>query len=519
MDDPTSVRYPLLGAHPFCLDRVRVALVARCWGVLGVLLRPPFQRSTENGRRRVNYFAKHLIVDSDGCFAPAIEWLSDHKDPKLVCHPLVSYTIDLVWTRAAARAFLHRKSWLMLMMTVYTISQAILNSGLHDPASPSLAKRTAVFLFRCFIYCISLPSLVGVQVKQCMQDIRKNDFVRLQIGRVPSCLVEANAIVCMSLCVCLIVALTCEPILHCFGAVGPDGNKLLFVDRCEVGDQLLELYGTFSMCGLLCYYALILDLCVFSNTVSAFMLVFGRVLSELWLCVTFLAFMLLAFATSTVALKPQDSDFDTIPASCLMLLRMFLGMASCEFFEHLHTFPVLFSAVVVFVFLTTVCMVNVLIAQLACAYRQIFGDMVGLARLKRGSVCVLSMSSVSQARWECFVRSLRLDTPCEFGEGDVGLPGAIQVTEPASANVTTVEAIRRFGGSTSPAALWPEVDGATGGTAEKLDRMEHAIRKAMKVLGGGRARAGSGQGSSGFGSGAVGSSGSRSSDQSAREED
>jgi len=480
-------------------------------------------RVTVRGWRRVNYFAKHLIVDPDGSFASAIEVISDHQDPKLACHPLVSYIVDLVWGRVAARAFLHRKSWLMWTMTVYTISQAVLNSGLHTEVSPYLAKRATVFAFRGFIYLCSAPSLVAVQLKQCLQDYRKRDVVKVKCVNVPACMFEANSVICVLLCLCLLVSLAFEPILHCFGQAAPDGREMLFIERCEAGDRFLEVYSVFSMCGLLCYFAFIVDLCVYSNRASAFVLSFCRVLPELWLFLLGLAFILLAFSTSTVALKQADDDFKTIERSMQVLLRAFLRMMSCEFYMHLQTFPFLATAITAFVFMTTICMVNVLIAQLAASYRRTYADMIGWARLKRGSVCVASMNSVRRVRWERFVESLQLDAPCEFGEGDVGLPGAIQIREPANLNVTTSDTIRRFGGSTSPFEVWPEDEVAEGDeTQSKLDRMEHIVKKALKRIEAASSvkRTAAAGSSSGYTSGGLGgaSSGSRSTEHSGHDD-
>merc|ERR1740138_1767218 len=56
-------------------------------------------RLTENGQRRVNYYVKHLIVNSDGGFSKAMEWITDAKDPKIVCHPVVVLVTDIVWSR------------------------------------------------------------------------------------------------------------------------------------------------------------------------------------------------------------------------------------------------------------------------------------------------------------------------------------------------------------------------------------------------------------------------------------
>merc|ERR1711879_136855 len=115
-----------------------------------------------------------------------------------------------------------------------------------------------------------------------------------------------------------------------------------------------------------------------------------------------------------------------------------------------------------------------------------------------------AMISVSSKRWEKFIASLHLEDPCEFGEGDIGLAGGIQLTEAASMNITTVDMIRRFGGSTSPAAQWPEEDQAGDDEEDRFERMERLIEKAMKRMSSGSAKkkgaGGAGASSTGQGS-------------------
>merc|ERR1712187_272831 len=130
---------------------------------------------------------------------------------------------------------------------------------------------------------------------------------------------------------------------------------------------------------------------------------------------------------------------------------------------------------------------NMLIAQLACSYGSTYQDMVGFARLRRIKLIVETMPSVSAKNWAGFLNGLKLDQRLEFNEGDVGLAGGIQVSEVASAHPTTVDMIKRFGGSTSPAMQWPEEDGAGDDDTDKFDRLEEravnaAITNAKQVI-------------------------------------
>merc|ERR1719356_876550 len=112
------------------------------------------------------------------------------------------------------------------------------------------------------------------------------------------------------------------------------------------------------------------------------------------------------------------------------------------------------------------------------------------------------MPSVSPKSWASFLNGPRLDQRLEFNEGDVGLAGGIQVSETASAHPTTVDMIKRFGGSTSPSIQWPEEDGAGDDDTDKFDRLESLIKKTMeritKEAGSGGRKGKSGNSSSGM---------------------
>merc|ERR550537_1292328 len=181
-------------------------------------------------------------------------------------------------------------------------------------------------------------------------------------------------------------------------------------------------------------------------------------------------------------------------------------------YEVLEEEPTLLLMVIIFCILTIVFFLNMLIAQLSCAYSSVYEDMVGYARLERAETIVEIMPSVPKKRWIAFVESLRLSKRLEFNQGDIGVAGGIQMREAANINPTTVDMIRRFGGSTSPEIQWPE-DDIDGEGDDKFERMEKLIQRTLqrvtKNVGGKR------RGAAGTGTGTGTGSGTGSNEKSA----
>ena len=119
-----------------------------------------------------------------------------------------------------------------------------------------------------------------------------------------------------------------------------------------------------------------------------------------------------------------------------------------------------------------------------------------------------SLPSVPKKRWNYFVESLRLGKRVEFNAGDIGVAGGIQTKEAANINPTTIDMIRRFGGSTSPEIQWPE-DDENGDGDDKFEKIEKLIQRTLqrvtKSMGHGR----KGNGGSGTGTGTGTGTGSK----------
>merc|ERR1719215_1084846 len=308
-------------------------------------------------------------------------------------------------------------------------------------------------------------------------DYRTKDLVDFMGFKIPKYLTNWQDSTGLLLAACLVLMLGMEPILYCVTSLESVGREL--TETCTESEPLRFSYSVMSSITMLLYFSLLIDLSVFSTRISAFALMCLRVISEVGLYLGAVAFLVVTFASAISSLDQDVDEFAGIPIASMSLLKIAFSMVDETRFDAFEGNWALFSAVVVYIVGTTVFLMNLLIAQLVCAYQATFQDMLGYARLNRGQIVAEVMPTVPKRRWQNFVDSLRLDISVEFGEGDLGVPGGLQIFEPASANLTTVDMIKRYGGSTSPAAQWPE---ETHGEDEedKFDRIEKFIERAMK---------------------------------------
>jgi uncharacterized membrane protein YgcG len=430
--------------------------------------------------RRVNFYIRHLLVDAEGEFSEATEWLKDNNCPKIICHPVVVQTTDTLWSLLAFRGYLYGKSWFLFTLIIFVFSQAVLK---RMDVEDTLAGRGAVFGCRVFIYLLSMGHWIYYHTKSFYLDVISRQLV--WFGQVPMPMYLRNWQDSSSLLLTLFLFLMfcIEPIMSCMDSYGTEGDFRgagLFSQHCPAASNVQFTYSVFSMCAMTLYYMLALDLSVFNTTVSAFVLLCGRVLSELGLFACGLVFLIMTFSAAVSALDHNVPDFAGIPASALSMLRICLRMYGDDGFEALHEDPAALILICVYTTCAVIFLVNMLIAQLNCAYKGTYEDMVGFARLNRAKILVEVVPNVSSLAWEKFLHRLRLDDNLEFGEGDLGVTGGIQVLEPASANVTTVDSIRRFGGSTSPLAQWP-VEAEEEGE-DRFEKLEKMIEKAVKRM-------------------------------------
>ena len=168
-----------------------------------------------------------------------------------------------------------------------------------------------------------------------------------------------------------------------------------------------DIYAVFSGVAMLLYWLLLINFSIFSMQISAFVLVCGRVLSEVFLFLLAAIFLLTSFATAIAAMNHSLKDFSRIDKGMETLLEMTLSMYPNESLKAVLEQSVWVEiCIVMFTVLISVVFLNLLVAQLNQAYNLVHEDMQGYARLTRGSIIVSTVEAVSRKRWTAFLQPL-----------------------------------------------------------------------------------------------------------------
>jgi len=272
-----------------------------------------------------------------------MDWVVKAKDPKLMVHPVLILMADLVWSRVALRSFIQRKSWFIFTLLVFVTSQSIIK-GLAQDDQDNESLRFATFALRIFIYLFSMGQMIFSHMGRVIGAYRKGDVERLGKCAIPKYLTNwQDAFNFVLMCV-LVLIMSTEPILHCLSNEDVD----MFATICPEIANISETYYALNMVAMILYYTLLLDLAVFNNRVSAYVLVCGRMLVEIALFLLAMASVLLMLSSALSCLKQSDKAFKTIPAGFQSLWEMMLGMFSTDHYKSLHDEPVVLCGVYFF---------------------------------------------------------------------------------------------------------------------------------------------------------------------------
>lgn len=467
-------------------------------------------RTVEDGKRRVNYYIKYILVGEDERLNDAMQWVVDLGDPKLVRHPVLEFLSDLVWNGPVFFSFLMCKAWLVLTLMAFITAQSILSmwGKNQDGFSTGNRAREAQFALRLFIYLFCMGQLMAYHIRAMHRAYVNQETFKFYCLRIPLYLEPLQEWVSLLQAICLTCMLCLCPKLYCMVHWSDPETAYLgsgvLSDWCPEAERIRIAYGILSVFTMMLFFVRLTDFMVMNNTLSAYFIMALACLREVLLFLIALVFIIFSFAASTLALFESNIDFKDIPKAALSFLQMSFALFNPTEYTHVHGTVLIFILLILFQVSIFVFLINLLVAQLCSAHSSMYADILGYARIQRIMTIYATMPYVSMPAWTKWIHSLMLDQKLEFGVGDVGLSGGIQILEAANLNPTIVESIRRVGGSTHATAQWPEEPEEEEG--QGLARVEKMVTRLMQSMDSTRRRKGKGGGSSTMGTSGVGES-------------
>merc|ERR1719446_1855795 len=175
-----------------------------------------------------------------------------------------------------------------------------------------------------------------LQTKYTIADCRTGSVVKLGgFLPIPSYLFNYQEFGSFLLTICLVLMLALEPVIHCLSA----GTDKLFYPHCKEAKDIKDAYSIISAIAMLLYWLLLTDLTVFSMRFSAFLLVIGRVASEVGLFLGALVYLVITFASAISSLKQDLKTFAGMHWGALSLFEIALGVFPSSQFKLIEQEP------------------------------------------------------------------------------------------------------------------------------------------------------------------------------------
>merc|ERR1719261_960831 len=109
---------------------------------------------------------------------------------------------------------------------------------------------------------------------------------------------------------------------------------MLFNTVCPSSEHVTFFpYSFFTMLAMILYYVLLIDLAVFVNRISAYVIVCGRMLPELGLFLIALLSVLVTMSSSLSCLEHDQPEFQNIGVGIIAMWEMILRMFNQEDYD------------------------------------------------------------------------------------------------------------------------------------------------------------------------------------------
>ncbi|CAK9034042.1 unnamed protein product [Durusdinium trenchii] len=436
---------------------------------------------TLEGWRPVIYYLEHLLQDMDEnkTISRALKSFVKFNHPKTIMHPILTFTLDMLWERLAMRIFLKDQVLTLINFVLFLLSACVLNHFDSDASKYCLA------VVRLLVYIMGFGKLLYLHSEAMVKAFATGSFKKVGPFSVPQYLTNGPDFIGLLLMLDMMAMLTVEPMVRCLGA---DNQLLRFT--CETWTEGMSFaYETFIVVGIFFYTLLVLELASVSIELSEYRVLCLNAVKQVLICVGAVFITVCAFTFAIVAADHELArlsahEWDSFGSIMAMLIEMVVGVLDLQVLHELSVeSPFILLLVILFMLMVYSFLFNLLISQFCGVYNSLAGDIKGYARLARGLIILDSLKDLKVERWKAFVESLDLQRRVDFEEGDLGLAGGVKTLEPALDHPVAKDPIIRFGGQPDPALPFPEkkiVD--EEGSMERT--IQTTIRKSLeKMLG------------------------------------
>ncbi|CAK9102503.1 Retrovirus-related Pol polyprotein from transposon TNT 1-94 [Durusdinium trenchii] len=446
---------------------------------------------SQDNLRPVIYYLKHLLQDMDEeqMLSRALISYVRFNHPQTIMHPILTFSLDLLWEKLAKRFFLMDRVLTMFNCVIFVLAECLLNQP-DWIVDPTMSK--VIGGFRFLVYTIGFGRLLYWHCCQFYKGYRHGAVTKLACFKFPSYLFRSSDLLSFCLMCDLLAMATVEPMFHCLGH-----SEAVIEFRCDKWtDTMSLLYEIFVIIGVFLYVILMVEVGSISVRISEYRVLCLHAIEQVLLCfgVVLLTILTFSFAVSGMTREVQaisNTEWSNVGSSISTFIRMSFGAMDLAPIQTVAAeSPLLIVVIVLFMMMVYTFFFNLLVSQFCGVYTSLAEDIKGHARLARGEIIIETFKAVRLTRWQRFMNSLNLDSKVDFEEGDIGLAGGIKDFEPALAHPVAKDQIIRFGGKTDPHLPWPEKLASEADSIERV--VQRTIQKSLqKYLGKGKAGAGS----------------------------
>jgi len=461
----------LFKTHPGIIKN----LALLCPNLLPILFDGLMWRSrvTDNGFKRVNYFIRDTYGDPtsdrylDPYHSPLAELGRLHY-AELFVHPVTQFIVDLKWTKFARGMFIQGQFYFFVVLVLFMIGYVGFE---FEGAEKGSTKYNGAFYTRIVTAVINLIILLFRQIPRLIQEVMRNQVSTLNIGKmkvaVPVSLSNPLNVARLLINMLLVVSFLMQP---------------EFVGDGMANDTVRSWCTSIAV---LLLWWLPFDWFCLDITLASFKLRFTNILGHLFTSLLFSACLIVGFALSlslSNADHSSDRVFDKAGTSIISLFAAFTGNFVFESSQLTGQMQFFF---IVFCVFSVLFLLNLMTAVFTATTFLENKDIEGMTYLNRAKIIVELESVCTMEQRVDLWAANRFDERIEFDEGDLGLNGGIQVSEPLSKHAKddmVDDHIQRFPGEASPKIPWPVSQSAAKTTDEKLAYLEGMYVRILKTI-------------------------------------